>query len=690
MRDGLQQVAPMSRFLNNGACTGSATDAGADARTSPAAAEGLVVGLDGVSLVAWNQTGAAAACNGSTNSTCDSTFQTNTGAAYNTTITLDASCGGGTYTFTGWRDVLRVLLGGFSNTNNGTAAANWAARDCNSCVRLSIANHYGNVFENVCATAVGEAPANSPCATIRHIFRRDDFSGTTDTVIGLLNLPASVLPETAVTINTNGTNTTVTNHTGATPFCNAVRPSFVFPAPQPTCPAGADNTWDPTVCVAATGSCSAANATNNTCTDSISGRVKERGVYRVTMQDNDPIRRTCVVGREQVCPHGPAAGRSLGLVLPMNDVPETGVAPQGASNADRYNATACGAPNRFAAGPIPQVYDNISQGLKIGLTGALCPNGDTAPTGGCTVPAVSATGSPKCLASLTNAPALTNNTTAVPLINAAGPGVANGLQYNQHLYNVGGTGSAIYQNNAFATPFPVTGAYYRIHTTTSLNTNVRTCQQPDMTDQIGCLVEASPCSLGYAGRSSQALVINPNTDAVKVNGQSPEVDCIAGTVTVPGFKYPLSRKLYLSSTIGFANVVGQELALSGCETDLAQAFSPATPGGLVTNPALPSSIPANGFINIGAAVFNSGEPYCEDFNENMLCTGFGSNNNACSGAKSNFTAFPPANTVCGNGTKEAYEDCDCGTAASGTTDPQCPAGQVNGGSFCTTVCRFVN
>jgi hypothetical protein len=712
MSAGTQQVAPMSRFLNNGACTGAAGDAGV--RTSPAAAEGLVIGLDGVSVVGWNQTftysgdagvgggGDPVGCNGHTNSTCQVVApEDNVGAAFNTTINTSA----GPYTFTGWRDVLRVLLAGFDHTNNGTGAANWALRDCNSAVRLAVANTYGSFFENNCA-AVGGETAGVPCTQIRHIFRRDDFSGTTDTIVGLLNLPSIVIPETAVTLNTTGTATTITNHTGATPFCNAVRPSFVFPVPQPTCPVGSDSTWDPTVCTqtAATpvAPCTATNVANNVCTDPTSGLTKERAVYRVTMQDNDPIRRLCNA-REQVCHHGPAGARSLGLVIPINDVPETGVLPQGSSNADRYNATACGSPNHFAPGPIPNIYDNITQGLKLALTGALCPNGDTAPTGGCNVPSTAAaTPGPRCLAGVTNAPALTNSTVPVPRINPAGPGVAEGRQYNQHLYNVGATGSAVYQSNAYATPFAVTGAYYRIHSTATLNpVTGRTCQQADMTDQIGCLVEASPCSLGYAGRSAANLAINPNTDAVKINSQSPEARCIQGdpaaTPPIPGFKYPLSRKLYLNSLVGFAATNGQELQLAGCETDLAQpGASPATPASLLTDHTKSSSLFLNGFIDIPVAV-NGGEPYCEDFNENMLCTGFATNTNACSAAKSNFSAFPATNTVCGNGSQESYEDCDCGTSADhpgGTGGPAANtalcAGTVNGGTVCTTTCRFVN
>jgi hypothetical protein len=635
---GSQQIAPMSRFLNNGACTGGVT--------IPRQSEGLVIGLDGIAVVGSTNTFTNVSCNGDSNPTCDPTFEPNSGAAYDTVVSG--------YTFNGWRDVLRVLLAGFDHNNTGTNAAAWAARDCNSAIRQTIANNYGNFFENHCVAPAGET-STTVCTQIRHIFRRDDFSGTTDTMISLLGLPAIVLPETPVTLNTNGTATTITNHTGATPFCNAVRPSFVFPQSsttvQPTCPVGADSTWDPTVNV---------NIAGNICTDPVSGRTKERAVYRATMQDNDPIRRACSA-KEQVCSHGAAACRGLGLIMTMNDVPE----PAPFSNADRYNATAC-ASNNFQAGPVPDIYDNITQGKKISLTGALCPNGDTTPTGGCTVPAT-ASKSPKCLAGVLTAPTLTVSLTAVPLICPAGPGVAEGRAYNKHLYSVGTTGSAIYQANGYTTPLPMTGAYYRIHTTQSLNpvTN-RTCQFDDMTSQIGCLVEASPCSIGYAGRGSILASINPHTNAVKLNKQTPDAACIQSSL----FLYPLSRKLYLNSITGFATAFGEELELAGCATDVAQPGLPIpTPGGLVT-----TSIVAAGFLPISPSV-NSGLPFCEDFNEKAQC-GATENNNACADPHVNIPNFPGFNTVCGNADIDALEDCD-----NGTDNGPPPA-------TCSTSCRF--
>jgi len=62
-------------------------------------------------------------------------------------------------------------------------------------------------------------------------------------MVTLLGLPSVVPPETTV-----GTSL---QHTGASPFCNAVRPAFVYASPQPTTLEGSDATWDPTSTVVA-------------------------------------------------------------------------------------------------------------------------------------------------------------------------------------------------------------------------------------------------------------------------------------------------------------------------------------------------------------------------------------------------------------------------------------------------------
>jgi hypothetical protein len=778
---GTQAIAPMSSFLNGDACAGAGgvPEAGIP-DASPTQAQGLVIGLDGVSILGAENTfgayGVGVCENGIVNGACDPTFETNTGAAFDTTIALDASCGGGTYTLTGWRDLLRILLAGFDHSPaaSGTDAQAWGARDCNSCVRQTIANHYANFFESQCSAQSGDvvndagnpvANTNTPCSFIRHIFRPDDFSGTSEILVDLLHLPRIVYPETVVTVFPNGVETRALQHTGADPFCNAVRPGFVLPGtanpalpqsatnPEPTVLQSPDSTWDPTsrnvgtgfcqpvctsgnscingACVPSPAQCAPACPAGSICSGGVCvarsacvppGCLMENSVYLATMQDNDPIRRTCAgagnvpeVPAEDVCSNS----GDLGLVLPMNDVPENG-GTNGTSNADRFSASPCAGGLILSALP-PTVFDAITQSKIICARGALCPAGDIClNTGACLVPTRPPVGTESgpqvtCLASKVSFSGLPISSRQLPAIHATLPN-KDKRAFNQHLYKQVGTAGA-QQYNAFIVPFAVTGAYYRIHTNHTLEPVVtpggvpltepdggaeqrRTCQLPDLSDQIGCLVEASPCSIGFAGLGAANNPANGNvsTFAIKLNKQDPLPVCITGSNggAIPSFTYPLSRKMYLNTIRGFGNVSGPELQFSGCETDLAQSAPPLflpTPAGLMTtNPA--TNLSAFGFIPVPSNV-NGGEPYCEDFNENMLCgaANFPVNVNTCLTAPTNFSVFPTFNTVCGNGIKEPFEDCDCGTTSSPATSPPsnvtaCGA-TFNGDTVCSTTCRNV-
>ncbi|MBV9947324.1 MAG: hypothetical protein JOZ69_10785 [Myxococcales bacterium] len=57
-----------------------------------------------------------------------------------------------------------------------------------------------------------------------------------------------------------------------------------------------------------------------------------------------------------------------------------------------------------------------------------------------------------------------------------------------------------------------------------------------MTDQMGCLVESSPCSLGVADRGdvdNAAQNGNVNVTGVKIQAISPLTQCIEGGGTAP-------------------------------------------------------------------------------------------------------------------------------------------------------------
>ncbi|MDX2052642.1 MAG: hypothetical protein SFV15_09645, partial [Polyangiaceae bacterium] len=156
MKAGTQQVSPMSRALNPGNTCGP----------NQAKAENLEIAGDGLAILT-----SPAASN-----QCQGTVATG-GLAKNTTVAVD---GGGSYTFTSWRDVLRTLFAGLDNTKANTLAA----RDCSSNVRKSLQKSWAKLFQASCGA--------TPCTELKHIWRRGDLSGTTDTFVSLVGLPNPV------------------------------------------------------------------------------------------------------------------------------------------------------------------------------------------------------------------------------------------------------------------------------------------------------------------------------------------------------------------------------------------------------------------------------------------------------------------------------------------------------------------
>jgi hypothetical protein len=90
----------------------------------------------------------------------------------------------------------------------------------------------------------------------------------------------------------------------------------------------------------------------------------------------------------------------------------------------------------------------------------------------------------------------------------------------------------------------------------------------------------------------------------------------------------------------------------------------------------------------GANAINRGNPYCEDYNEQMFC-GATSNVNACANNQALGLALGSGGTVvsttCGNGVVEAFEDCDDGVAGT-STQRSGTAGNGQPGDTCSTLC----
>jgi len=183
MSAGAQTVAPMSRFLNvtAGVCNGPPSGTpGFVSGAGGVTAEGLVIGLDGLSIVAGQAN--AAACGGGLAFSTTRSFAV-TDAAGNPVVNC-SGCDSGTNTYhlTSWRDVLALVYAGKTHAMTGTS------RDCAGDVRRSLVESWGNLFEGSCSGAT--------CTRLRRAFRRADLSGTTDTFLGLVGLNSMPLAKT--------------------------------------------------------------------------------------------------------------------------------------------------------------------------------------------------------------------------------------------------------------------------------------------------------------------------------------------------------------------------------------------------------------------------------------------------------------------------------------------------------------
>jgi hypothetical protein len=152
---------------------------------------------------------------------------------------------------------------------------------------------------------------------------------------------------------------------------------------------------------------------------------------------------------------------------------------------------------------------------------------------------------------------------------------------------------------------PVQSAFYRIHTTRTLSgTGAGGCTENTATKQIGCLVQASPCSIGYAGGEAKDTLPIGTAVAFKINSLEPTKACIRKLIN-SGTPYPISRQLYFNTMAGFENVTGQELELTKC-------FAGNPTGGLA---ALETIITDRSFITRGDVGDAKRAPGCVDFQQ---------------------------------------------------------------------------
>ncbi len=585
-----QSVSPMSRFLESAAC--GAPD--------PSKAEGIAFAADGLSIVASSVHRAACDPSSSASPTASCGGVTPSGLRNSGTI--------GSYTLgdnsavthvQGWQDVLRQIFLGLSHDAGKDPNVSTAStiRDCNNAVRQALVNNWGNLFENSCAGTGGN------CTQLNHIFRPDLSSGAADVLRELINAKSF-------------------------PFCNQRFAGDSTPVDYPT---------------------------------TLSNGAP---IFEEEYQDFDPIRRSCLGGQtnggaflgtpidnadgsqtqpdfaaapaDQVCsPKG-----TLGLVLPIRPA-----FFNGQDQADAYPTKPC-LRGALAFGHAPKIPGTAKS--------TLCPNGDVTlgntsadydPTTGqiagssdtCLVP-VAADGDFRCINGKNNF-----NAPIDPPLGLIPASQRDGRVYNLHLYTQ--TGSYRIDTRE-GSARDVVGDFSRLHTTrTSIASNPTCtggicCNALDTAGQTGCLTEADPCSLGLAAgvaRNAQlpAVGATQTAFATSINDVQNTQACVTSDA------YPLTRRLYLNTTIGFENVQGPELALIKCLSD-------------------PSTSLGDRLASFGLYPL-AGGPVCQDFAQEA-CPGGGTASDACA---NNPLGIPSANR-CASANVNDLNPC-----TNDSCDPSC-------------------
>jgi cysteine-rich repeat protein len=612
-------------------------------------------------------------------------------------------------------------------------------------------------------TASGNVSING---ALWHAFRRDDSASTSDVLASLIGLGTIYAQGGSKLKDKNGNTLSYSvsasknNGFGVSPYCNALNWDTTAanePAGTPAkhCQLGAYHQFvgpggipEPNagVCSVGAAACSpvgSACSTGGTCNwDGIHRRPPHNtwgdassepvasnigaDVMPTSYQDNDPIRRPCLglsnligAGKpgEEVCnidnPAGAGNGPpgQLGLVLPIPALDWLGSLGATACNGSAclaFPTNACGA---FASGAEMTVLHCATSGTKNNV----CPDG--APiNGGCQLPVNAAGTSDQCENNPSKWPTGTDTTQN------------DGRIFNLVAYDgTTGGGPEPYAIPGTTNTIPFTGAFSRIHQTVPIwdttksttppvlpgtNPSGQTqggCQSAPASDQMGCLAQADPCSIAYEAddgktwneRSVPPLSVS-GIDALQVSQVYPT------TATVQNQTYPGWRKLYFNSSNGFDGIDGG--VLFGTDNAVAELALGQYESNTASVTALLSTY---SYFSLGHSPNGTGgnTPYCEDFNEQMLCDGGIVNQNACnfnlnalspannsaipSGTTASFAAIPAdpspfaipdagagisgptTSTVCGNGVTELFEDCDDGLLNGTTGDP------------CNTICRLV-
>ncbi len=523
MGGGKQEIAPMSRALKNTEyCT-----------LTPQFAADLLIGIDGVAIVT------------SKNSSCSTSTVNGVGKASFAGYTLGAISG-----IPSSIDALRLLFMGLDQ--NGT-------RDCNSATRKSLIQNWTNLFTSDPTCGGGDAHCT---AGLTHAWRRSDTSGTTDGFVGVLTAKngAGLALGTMSFVPAGATQK-------VNPFCNSFEANDSSHQAQ---------YLDGTALLSDT----------VTTTPMSDGRVNDSSDHdpiRTPCNDNDAIcgnsgqcykqttQAACLATSASCQWSGTACSTTndLGVVLPVF-IPDVVY-----STTELYPATDCSG----SCALVP-----VIAGTSL-PTGYKCQNGTNPIAGRCWVPVINTTGKdPRCL--------VTDPTTRCFGTPGAVGGIdgrvwnKNTMVLSSELPSAYRFAGATYQVGLDRANRLMDGSFYRQHMRTASTYNTRAvdtnytgvCAENDDTSQIGCLVDADDCSMGFAGREAARTFPGSGgapqdaNKALKVDGISPfDSGVLTNLVASSGTVYELARRLYLATGpggAGFAN-----LPAGSGEDMLAKCFS---------------------------------------------------------------------------------------------------------------------
>jgi cysteine-rich repeat protein len=667
-----QTTAPMSRMMKGGGVCGFQGGTNGSKATN---ASGIVIALDAVDILGSTTTSGSVACGG--------------GPAGGNGI-LNS---GGAISATTWKDALALIYGGKNNANGLV--------DCNQTARLNLVSNWSHIFQNsACASVATCSDGNhtagtgtgivSGTAALWHAYRRDETSGTSDVFSSILGISPS-------------TSSSALNGFGTSPYCNAL--NWDTTTTTTACLPKAGGAFNPHGQFIGPGGVFDTDGVHKTPPPGLFGPLygaqpdptqtyKSQAiafdVLPTDYQDNDPIRRACYGGTVQVLGHiGEDVCNidgSLGLVIPLPDTNFVGTIADplhAGSFLKQYPPAATGTQpcGPSAEGTPPNIYSCAAANIT---HPGECPNGDVLGNGACVYP----------IATQTTGQCTASNSTVASLINRTAAGNADGRVFNLFLTNgtTANGGVGLIQQNIPADGLSIdfAGAFNRIHQTDVAIAGATPCQMMDMTDQIGCLGQADPCSFGYAGDGGKAwnthavapggptLPASSGIDAANVFGVYPNTASVQ--LLGESNEYPLSRKLFFNSLPGFSTVTLDELTLAKFEATGNSAGTTAWDNIVTSNDffllgaqAGPQT-PGTG-ITSGVTGGTSNVQFCEDFDEAVVCNPSTTaastltNVNAC---PTNPSGIPTVGTDCGNGTREAFEECDDGKS-NGITGDKCSA-----------------